>query len=325
MKPILIHTHFHKRRTGVTRSIENVSPNFYDSYESYIYGNTVDGDKITTLGLASILFSSRKVIVHCHRNNEIIRMLIFRFFGAKFNLIATRHAETSPSKLTLELFKKVDNVITLTKSMSESLGIKNTIISHGVDIDLFIPKEGITLNTISQKNIILCVGRVRKSKGQVVLLGAAKVLKDNKDWALVVVGKVDKPIFLEELKVITNKHSIDNQVYFIDETSDIITYYQAAKIVISPSFSEGFSLVIAEAMSCGCSVIATKNVGIHSSLVSHNNNGYLFEAGNIAELENLILQLIKKEVPFLGDQAREEILRNWSAKKEANNLMELYK
>ena len=78
-------------------------------------------------------------------------------------------------------------------------------------------------------------------------------------------------------------------------------------------------------MSCGCSVIATKNVGIHSSLVSHNNNGYLFEAGNIAELENLILQLIKKEVPFLGDQAREEILRNWSAKKEANNLMELYK
>ena len=181
------------------------------------------------------------------------------------------------------------------------------------------------INTISQKNIILCVGRVRKSKGQVVLLDAAKVLKDNKDWALVVVGKVDKPIFLEELKAITNKHSIDNQVYFIDETSDIITYYQAAKIVISPSFSEGFSLVIAEAMSCGCSVIATKNVGIHSSLVSHNNNGYLFEAGNIAELENLILQLIKKEVPFLGDQAREEILRNWSAKKEANNLMELYK
>ena len=47
MKPILIHTHFHKRRTGVTRSIENVLPFFSDEYETYIYGNTVKGTIIS--------------------------------------------------------------------------------------------------------------------------------------------------------------------------------------------------------------------------------------------------------------------------------------
>jgi glycosyltransferase involved in cell wall biosynthesis len=251
-------------------------------------------------------------------------MLFYRAFGAKFKLIATRHAETRPSKLTLKLLKSADNVVTLIKSMSEKIGLENTIVGHGVNIDLFVPDNNRRISGIQQENIILCAGRVRKAKGQVVLLEAAKILKQQNNWALVVVGKIDKPAFLEELKVIVNKHDIESQVYFVDETSDIISYYQASKIVVVPSFSEGFSLVTAEAMSCGCSVIATKNVGVHSSLITHSKNSYLFEAGNVSELEILLSKSIKNEIPHLGRQAREEILKNWSAKKEAENLIKVY-
>ena len=324
MKPILIHTHFHKRRTGVTRSIENVLPFLNEKFETYIYGNTVKGNNISFSELKKILFSNKEVVVHCHRNNEIIRMLVFRALGAKFKLIATRHAETKPSKLTLKLLKSADKVVTLINSMSDNLGIKNTVVGHGIHVDLFVPKENVSLKNIQQKNIILCAGRVRKAKGQVVLVEAAKVLKEHKNWALVIVGKVDKPDFLEELKATAKKHQIENQVYFINETTAIIPYYQASKIVVVPSFSEGFSLVTAEAMSCGCSVIATKNVGVHSDLIQHKKNGYLFEAGNIATLETLLLESIKGEIPLLGNQAREEVLKNWSAQKEAENLMEFY-
>ena len=324
MKPILIHTHFHKRRTGVTRSIENVFSYFSATYDSFVYGNTVNAPKISTSKLASILFSNRKVVVHCHRNNEIIRMLLFRFLGAKFTLIATRHAESIPSGFTLKLLKKADKVVTLIESMSAHLGIKNTVIGHGVNVDLFAPKQHVALKAIKQENVILCAGRVRKAKGQTVLLEAAKVLQEHPSWALVIVGKVDKPVFLETLKAIAIKQGIENQVYFIDETTDIISYYQAAKIAIVPSFSEGFSLVTAEAMSCECSVIATQNVGVHSSLIKHAKNGYLFEAGNKAELARLIAQSIKKEIPLLGEQARVEVIENWSAKKEAVHLMKLY-
>ena len=324
MKPILIHTHFHRRRTGVTRSIENVLPFFDEKFETYIYGYNVEGNKISTSKVKSLLFSDREVVVHCHRNNEIMRMLFFRFLGAKFKLIATRHAETVPSGFTLKLLRKADKVVTLIKSMSKNLGIKNTIVGHGVNVNLFKPDSSKKLSNIQQKNIILCAGRVRKAKGQVVLLEAAKVLKEHKNWAIAIVGKVDKPAFLEELKAITKKYSIENQVYFIDETSDIIFYYQASKIVVVPSFSEGFSLVTAEAMSCGCSVIATKNVGVHSSLITDKKNGYLFEAGNIIELEALLTASIKNQTPHLGKEAREEILENWSAKKEAENLIKIY-
>lgn len=300
-------------------------PFFSDVFETYVYGSNIDGNHISSSKLKSILFSDQKVVVHCHRNNEIMRMLFYRLLGAKFILIATRHAETKPSGLTLFFLKKADKVVTLIKSMSENLGIKNTIVGHGVRVDEFISNPNKKLENISQENIILNAGRVRKAKGQFILLEALKVLKAHKNWALVVVGQVDKPQFLEDLKSIAKKHQIENQVYFIDETRDIISYYQAAKIVVAPSFSEGFSLVTAEAMACECSVIATKEVGVHSDLITDKKNGYLFEAGNISELESLLSKYVQGEIPDLGKLAREEIVLNWSAKKEAESLIELYK
>ena len=201
MKPILIHTHFHRRRTGVTRSIENVLPFFDEKFETYIYGYNVEGKKISTSALKKLLFSDKKVVVHCHRNNEIIKVLWYRLLGAKFKLVTTRHAETTPSSLTKFLLKKSDEVITLTSSMHKKLGLKNTIVSHGVKTDLFQPQKDVKIKDVLQSNIILCAGRVREAKGQKVLLEAlAPMLGGFSDWALVVVGKVDKPDFLQELK-----------------------------------------------------------------------------------------------------------------------------
>lgn len=322
---IVVHTHFHKRRTGVTRSIENVIPDLKKICKTYLYGYGIEGEKITTPKLKELLFSKEKVIVHCHRNNEVLRMFWHRFLGAKFKLVLTRHAETKPSSLTRFLLNKSDSVVTLTTSMHEKLEIKNTKISHGVDTAFFKPIKGRKLENISQENIILCAGRVRKAKGQKVLLEAlTKDLKSHKDWAIVIVGKVDKPEFLTELKELVNKSNTESQVYFVNETTDIVTYYQSSKIAIVPSFSEGFSLVCAEAMSCGNTTIATKNVGVHSELITHGESGYLFEAGEVEGLRMLVNKIIKNELPELGKQARKEIENNWSAQKEAKELAELY-
>lgn len=322
--PTLIHTHFHKRRTGITRSIENVFPYFL-KFNTFIYGYNVSGKKISFFELRKLIFSTKKVVVHCHRNNEILRMLFLRFLGGKFKLIVTRHAESKPSKLSLYLYKKSDALVTLTKNVSKTIGIENTLIPHGVDTNLFISKEGVTLPKIVQENIILCAGRVRKAKGQKVLVEALiPILQQNINYALVIVGKIDKAAFLEELKTIISKNNIESQVYFIDETLDIISYYQASKIVVVPSFSEGFSLVCAEAMSCGCTTIATKNVGIHSDLIQDKQNGYLFESGNIQELTSILDSIVNNKLPFISKKARTSIKENWSAKKEAEELSKIY-
>ncbi len=325
MKPVLIHTHFHKRSTGVTRSIENIFPYLYKHFDAFIYGYNIDGNKIGFAKLISILFSNKTTVVHCHRNNEIIRVLLHKLFGAKLKIIVTRHSSSEPSWLTKLLFKKVDKIITLNKNVSQKLGIDNILIGHGVKIDNFKPNFSKKNFEISQENIILNIGRVREKKGQIILLEASKILNKHKNWALVFVGKVEKQSFLKKLKKISNSYNIKNQVYFIEETKDIIPYYQAAKLFVAPSFSEGFSLVTLEAMACECTVIATEDVGIHSELIAHNKNGYLFKAGSINELKNLLSQLIENKIPHLGKQARLEVVENWTTKKEANKLIKVYK
>lgn len=321
----IIHTHFHNRRTGVTRSIENILPELQRSVPTYLYGYGIEGEKITGKQLKKLLFSNEKIVVHCHRNNEVIRMLWYRILGARFKLVTTRHAETTPSGLTNFLLKKSDAVVSLTSTMHESLDILNIKIPHGVDTELFIPKPSIKPQNIKQENIILCAGRVRKAKGQKILLeGVAPELKKHKNWALVIVGKIEKPTFLEELTAIVKNNLVENQVYFIDETNEIISYYQGAQICVIPSFSEGFSLVCAEAMACENTVIATRNVGVHSELITESESGYLFTPGDVTELRTIISKLINEKLPKTGNQARKEIIANWSAKKEAARLMELY-
>lgn len=322
---IVVHTHFHHRRTGVTRSIENILPDLKRKCTAYLYGYGIEGEKITSKQLKKWLFSNKDVVVHCHRNNEILKMLWYRVLGAKFKLVATRHAETKPSGFTRFLLKKAEAVVTLTDTMHKELGISNVKISHGVDTHLFAPDSNARLENIVQEKIILCAGRVRTAKGQKVLLEAiAPILNIHKDWALAVVGKVEKPKFWEELNNIVQKNNIESQVYFIDETTDVVSYYQAAKITVVPSFTEGFSLVCAEAMACANTVVATKNVGVHSEMIKDGESGYLFIAGNVTELQEIITGLIIKKLPDSGEKARLEILANWSAEKEAIELIRLY-
>ena len=323
--PLLIHTNFHRNRTGVTRSIENVFPFFESKYEAYIWGYGIKGPKISTRKLLGFVFRHEFFVMHCHRNNEMLVALFLRWIGGNFKLIFSRHAEAPPSGITKYLLKKSDVAVSLTTRMLSTIPCQAVVVGHGVNQEVFNTKVKVNKPGFAQENIILCAGRVRESKGQRVLLEVlAPMLKDHSDWALAIVGKVDKAVFLKDLEKIVEQNSVTGQVYFIPETSDIVSYYRASHTVIVPSFTEGFSLVCAEAMSCGCNVIATKDVGIHSELINDGDTGYLFDVNNKTELEDLLKKLLNGELEHLGKNAQQEIAKNWSSKVEAENLMKLY-
>lgn len=324
-KPILIHTHFHKRRTGVTSSIENILHLFENKFETYVFGYGIKGNHISFIQILNLVFKKKYFALHCHRNNEIIFALLLRLFGGNFKLLSTRHSETKPSWITKYLLQKSDTIITLNKNMQRYFDENTNIVFHGINPDYFKPLPNVTLNNIQQKNIISCVGRVRKAKGQKVLVEAiAPILYKFPDWALVIVGKIDNAEFFKELLEITTTNNVNNQIYFLEETPAILKVYQASHTVVVPSFSEGCSLVTVEAMSCGCNVIATKNVGTHSELFNHGQNGYLFEAGNSDELRSLLYKTMNSEQEYLGIQARETVINAWSINHETELLTKLY-
>lgn len=326
LKPILIHFHFHKRKTGLTSSIESVLPYFNQDFETYIFGDLIDWKKISWKSILELVFKQRYFIIHAHRNNEILRALFLRRLGGKFKLVATRHAESKPTKMTLYLLSKVDEVVTLTQSMKEHLPLKSTLISHGVNTDLFVPVENVKLKGVNQENIICVAGRVRERKGHEVFINAiVPLLKKHQNWAAVIVGKVDDHRFLEKLKTIIKNSDVEDQVYFFPESKNIKEFYQASKITVVPSFSEGFSLVCLEAMACGSTVIATQDVGVHGDVITHGEHGFLFPAGDTGKLQHLLSEILLGNVKLVKDNGRNQIVNNWSAKKEANSLIDLYR
>lgn len=90
----------------------------------------------------------------------------------------------------------------------------------------------------------------------------------------------------------------------------ILNCMQEHDVVVFPSLFDGFGLVISEAMSQGIPVIASdRSAG--PGLISHDQNGWLVEAGSIPDLKNAIENLLHKPelIKAAGLQALESAKR----------------
>jgi mannosyltransferase len=322
---MIIHIHFHRRATGVTRSIENIFQ-FLNKYsEALVFGYGIKASKISFISLLRQVFSGKKTVIHAHRNNEIIFALFLRFMGGKFKLVFTRHAESNPSAFTCFLMKKADNLVSLSSAMSKNLPVKNTIIRHGVNTEIFKIQDKIKIENIRQENLVISIGRIRPAKGQLIVLEAlTELLKNNHDWGLLFIGKTDNKEYADKILSMATDNGISGQVYFRPESNNIIDYYRASSIVVIASVSEGFSLVCLEAMACGLITVATACVGIHSEVIKHGENGFLFPKNDIDSLARIISDISSGKVTMDREKIRKAILDNWSMEKSVLELLKLY-
>lgn len=322
---MIIHIHFHLRATGVTKSIENIIPYLGRYSETYVFGYGINAPKISFNRLLRLVYSNENPVIHTHRNNEIIFALLLRITGGKFKLIFTRHADSKASGFTCFLMKKADYLVSLNSDMSKRLPYKNTLIRHGVNTEIFKIRAKSRIAGIPQGKLITVIGRLRPAKGQLVVMEAlTEALRNNPDWGLLLIGKVDKKEYRDKIVSLALKNSILSQVHFIPESDNIIDYYTASTIVVIPSTSEGFSLVCLEAMSCGLITVATESVGIHSEVIKHGENGYLFPKNDIKSLGLIISDIMSDKTTLNPEQIRQQIVDNWSVEKSVLKLLKLY-
>jgi len=290
-----------------------------------VFGYGIKAPRISFFSLLRQIYSDKKTVIHAHRNNEIIFALFLRFMGGKFKLVFTRHAESKPSDFTCFLMKKADNLVSLSSAMSKNLPVKNTIIRHGVNTDIFKIQDKIKIENILQENLITSIGRIRPAKGQLVVLEALKeLLKNNLNWGLLLIGKTDNREYADKILSLATENGISGQVHFRPESNKIIDYYRASSIIVIASVSEGFSLVCLEAMACGLITVATDCVGIHSEVIRHGENGFLFPKNDIESLARIISDIISGKVTMYREKIRKTILDNWSVEKSVMELLKLY-
>ena len=115
---------------------------------------------------------------------------------------------------------------------------------------------------------LLCVGSVTPAKGQDVLLAALAGLTDL-DWRCTLVGRLDvDPDFVDELHKAASDAGIAERVDLVGPLphDDLAVAYAGADLLVHPSRSETYGMVITEALARGLPVIASSVGGVPEAL-----------------------------------------------------------
>jgi glycosyltransferase involved in cell wall biosynthesis len=158
---------------------------------------------------------------------------------------------------------------------------------------------------------ILYVGRLHPVKNvESLLIAFARIRKQFPDVKLLLVGSGTE---MSRLRKIAAQTRIDHFTEFIGEVSpqDVPRYMVAADIFVLPSISEGSPVVILEALAAGVPILASKVGGV-PDLVRDGREGFLFEAGNVAQMVDLLALVLR------DSQLRRRMSRE--GKKRANRF-----
>jgi N-acetyl-alpha-D-glucosaminyl L-malate synthase BshA len=171
-----------------------------------------------------------------------------------------------------KVLKKADIVLAVSNSLKneildtnvENIKEKTRLYWNSVDISKFRETNGDEFKkelNLSDKPIVLFVGNIIKRKNVLSLLESKKISKV--DYQLVIVG--NGPL-LKKLKEKVRKEKIQD-VIFTGSRNDIEKIIPSSDLLILPSFSESFGLVLIEALSCTKPVIGS-NVGGIKEIIS---------------------------------------------------------
>ncbi len=97
--------------------------------------------------------------------------------------------------------------------------------------------------------------------------------------------------------------------------------YQASDIFVLPSYDEPWGLAINEAMSAGCAILASKEIGAVRDLVSNGVNGFTFPAGDVGSLNGALNTLLQDpaRAKTFGDASRLRI-KTWDFEADIRGL-----
>lgn len=321
---LVVHPHFHFRRTGVTGHVESIVP----ALEAKALGTALSPGLPRTRW-REVIGAARKgeLVWHAHRNNELLVGLLLRAFFKDVRVVYTRHSATPASGYTRLLYRRADGVVSLTGEGANLLGVPSEVVGHGIELGRFTPPDDRAaawraLGVGGERGIGV-VGRIRPQKGQGDFVYAiAPLLADAPTWKPVLVGRA-KPADARWAQVLVK--NTGGALALAGEQRDVAQWYRGLSIVVQPSHSEGYSLVLLEAMASGCCVVASR-LPHFPELIDDGRTGFLYPPGDVGALRSLLKSLLADpaRVEAVGRAAAEEARRRFGVDREASRLRQLY-
>lgn len=196
-----------------------------------------------------------------------------------------------------------DRFVVLTEGNKKEWPLKNLIVIPNPLS--FYPKT--SANLISKK--VIAVGKQSYQKGYDLLLEAWKlVVSIYPDWNLEIYGTFDSS---QQLEMLSKQLQLESTVHFHLPVQDIEKHYLESSIFVLSSRFEGFAMVLIEAMSCGVPCISFDCPYGPGDIITDGTDGLLVENGDIQDLANSIIKLIKTPLlrKKMGENSRNSVIK----------------
>lgn len=255
------------------------------------------GDEVPRAGLLEVWRLARGggLVLHVHRNLELLVALLLRLVGRDVRVVWTRHSVGAPGWWTAALARRADARVVLSEEAARTLGLSCVVVPHGVDVRAFRPPRDraaawAALGVGGDRGLTV-VGRIRPRKGQGDAVGAlARTLPGAPAWRAVLVGEArgrDRAWLAGLLA------RAGAAVSAVGEQRDVGRWYQGATVVLQPSHEESFSLVLAEAMASGCCVVAAR-LPHYAAFLEEGRTGFTYPVGDVARLADVLAPLLRE-------------------------------
>ena len=197
-------------------------------------------------------------------------------------------------------YPKLDAIVCPTKEAADYLaeaypGARTQGIPNWLTWPL--PKGDGTSSAIARRpgrKTFLACGRFDKLKGFSRLIAMFDALKHRlPDWDLVIVGDGEDR---ELLKAQVAQVKLGDRVFFPGWVADTESVFRSADLFVFPSVSEGFALVLAEAMACGLPCISYDCKVGPSEIIRDGKDGVLVPVGDEVTFSAAMHRLAEDEL-----------------------------
>lgn len=252
------HMHFSKFIYNSFKIRKIISKKNYDIIETY-------GVTASSLLSISTLFTKAKLVVGLHHSydskfgyskKKILWILLFHINKKVFFYGVSKYVSVSWAKYSHLNKKRITTIF------------NSIIFDHPSDQDFDLRKE---IQVDSSTLILLYVGRLIENKGVENLILAFSQVQKTSNVILLLVGsydmnQVNSHVFVDKINDMTKNMRQENKIFFLGKRTDVNKIMKQSTLLVHPSFSESFGLVVAEAFSAGLPVVSSNKGGLFEVL-----------------------------------------------------------
>jgi glycosyltransferase involved in cell wall biosynthesis len=265
-----------------------------------LYGG---GDLLSALRLASFVRGARFDVVHAHRAHDYPRAA-FAAWRAGARFVATRHVMYPLGRAKRFVLRRAHAVIAVSEPVRAALLLNGVtparlkLIENGIDVARFAaasPEPFLAAHpSLRGAPLVGMLGAPSPEKGHDVFVRAAAIVGAARpDVRFVVAGGEfgRDAARLDELRDLANAGGVGGRIVYAPRSEDAAPILRALDVVVSPSRTEAFGLVIAEAMAAGAAIVASATPGA-STLLRDGETGLLVPIDDPAATAQAVLRLL---------------------------------